>query len=118
LAARRFEFALADARVCACVCRSVHVIRRAGRIAEVGASNVLCVLTTTSCFAPRGVDKLLEVARHCAEIDVPHITNNAYGVQCKLCMKAISAASRHGRLDGYIQSTDKNVSVPGGPTPP
>ena len=89
----------------------VATVSCAGRIADVGASNVLCVLTTTSCFAPRGVDKLLEVARHCAELEVPHITNNAYGVQCKLCMKAISAASRHGRLDGYIQSTDKNVSM-------
>jgi len=36
------------------------------------------------------------------------VCNNAYGVQCKLCMKAIAAASRHGRLDAVIQSTDKN----------
>lgn len=86
----------------------------AARIAEVGAANVLCVLTTTSCFAPRGVDKLLDVARLCAEHGVPHIANNAYGIQCKLCMKAINAASRHGRLDAYIQSTDKNFLVPVG----
>ena len=31
------------------------------RIEEVGAEHVLCVLSTTSCFAPRGVDKLLEL---------------------------------------------------------
>ena len=86
----------------------------AARIAEVGAANVLCVLTTTSCFAPRGVDKLLDVARLCAEHGVPHIANNAYGIQCKLCMKAINAASRHGRLDAFIQSTDKNFLVPVG----
>ena len=90
----------------------VEAIR--ARIAEVGAENVLCVLTTTSCFAPRGVDRLLDVARLCADLRVPHITNNAYGIQCKLCMKAIAAASRHGRLDGFIQSTDKNFLVPVG----
>jgi O-phospho-L-seryl-tRNASec:L-selenocysteinyl-tRNA synthase len=68
-----------------------------GAIAEVGAARVLCVLTTTSCFAPRAVDKLLEIGRMCHELDVPHIANNAYGVQCAESMKAISAASRHGR---------------------
>ena len=90
----------------------VEAVRR--RIAEVGAENVLCVLSTTSCFAPRGVDKLLDLARLCAELDVPHVCNNAYGVQCKLCMKAIAAASRHGRLDAFVQSTDKNFLVPVG----
>lgn len=67
-------------------------------IEKLGAHTILCVMTTTSCFAPRGVDKLLDVARVCAEKEVPHITNNAYGIQCKSCMKAIASASRHGRL--------------------
>ena len=84
------------------------------RILEVGAENVLCVLSTTSCFAPRGVDKLLDLGRLCSELDVPHICNNAYGVQCKQCMKGISSASRHGRLDAFVQSTDKNFLVPVG----
>jgi len=75
---------------------------------------VLCVLSTTSCFAPRGVDKLLELGRLCAEQEVAHIANNAYGVQCAACMKAIAAASKHGRLDAFIQSTDKNFLVPVG----
>ena len=86
----------------------------AARIREVGASQVLCVLSTTSCFAPRGVDKLLELGRLCAELGVPHVANNAYGVQCAQCMKAITSASRHGRLDAFIQSTDKNFLVPVG----
>ena len=84
------------------------------RIAEVGAERVLCVLSTTSCFAPRGVDKLLDLARLCAVQGVPHVANNAYGVQCKQCMKAIASASRHGRLDAFVQSTDKNFLVPVG----
>jgi O-phospho-L-seryl-tRNASec:L-selenocysteinyl-tRNA synthase len=86
----------------------------AARLAEVGASNVLCVLSTTSCFAPRGIEKLLEVARLCAAADVPHLANNAYGVQCAVCMKAIATASRHARLDAFVQSTDKNFLVPVG----
>jgi len=84
------------------------------RIEEVGAEHVLCVLSTTSCFAPRGIDKLLDLGRLCAEMGVPHIANNAYGVQCTQCMKAIAAASKHGRLDAFIQSTDKNFLVPVG----
>eukprot|EP00964_Phaeocystis_antarctica_P073396 scaffold45010_cov59-Phaeocystis_antarctica.AAC.4 len=65
---------------------------------------VLCVLSTTSCFAPRGVERLLDLARICLELDVPHFVNNAYGVQCTACMKAIAAASKHGRLDLFIQA--------------
>lgn len=72
------------------------------------------MLATTSCFAPRGVDKLLDISRICSELQVPHVVNNAYGVQCAGCMKAIAAASRHGRLDLFIQSTDKNFLVPVG----
>lgn len=42
---------------------------------------MLCVLTTTSCFAPRAPDRLLEVSELCARFDVPHLVNNAYGLQ-------------------------------------
>ena len=83
----------------------VDGVRR--RIEEVGARNVLCVLSTTSCFAPRGVDKLLELSRLCEAAGVPHVANNAYGVQCAACMKAIAACSANGRLDAFVQSTDK-----------
>jgi hypothetical protein len=68
------------------------------------AWQVLCVLSTTSCFAPRGVERLLDLARICLELDVPHFVNNAYGVQCTSCMRAIAAASKHGRLDLFIQA--------------
>lgn len=50
-------------------------------IAKLGAPTVVCVVTTTSCFAPRGPDALVEVARLCAEAGVGHVVNNAYGVQ-------------------------------------
>lgn len=44
-------------------------------------SQVLCVLSTTSCFAPRAPDRLLELSELCARFDVPHLVNNAYGLQ-------------------------------------
>ncbi len=83
-------------------------------IERVGAASVLCVLSTTSCFAPLGVEKLLELSRICEALGVAHVANNAYGVQCRACMKAIASASRHGRLDAFIQSSDKNFLVPVG----
>jgi len=77
-------------------------------------ASILCVCTTTSCFAPRIPDRLVDVARLCKESDVPHIVNNAYGIQSTKCMHLISEAARVGRLDAFIQSTDKNFLVPVG----
>lgn len=81
------------------------------KIQELGAENILCVHSTTSCFAPRVPDRLAsskcpikrenflptvqspprleELATMCAKYDVPHIVNNAYGVQASKCMHLI-----------------------------
>eukprot|EP01063_Lacrimia_lanifica_P028744 TRINITY_DN4257_c0_g1_i3.p1 TRINITY_DN4257_c0_g1~~TRINITY_DN4257_c0_g1_i3.p1 ORF type:complete len:555 (+),score=129.08 TRINITY_DN4257_c0_g1_i3:61-1725(+) len=79
-----------------------------------GAANVACVLTTTSCFAPRLPDDVLGVGRICKEFDVPHVVNNAYGIQSKAIMKQLNAAMEHGRVDAFVQSGDKNFMVPVG----
>eukprot|EP00794_Sanderia_malayensis_P005585 gene5585-6274_t len=84
------------------------------RITDIGAENILCVMSTTSCFAPRVPDKLEEIAVLCKEHEVPHIVNNAYGIQSSKCMHLIEQAFRVGRLDAFIQSTDKNFLVPVG----
>uniref|UniRef100_A0A1E1X6Z7 O-phosphoseryl-tRNA(Sec) selenium transferase n=1 Tax=Amblyomma aureolatum TaxID=187763 RepID=A0A1E1X6Z7_9ACAR len=84
------------------------------KIDELGPETVACVLTTTSCFAPRAPDSLEEVAQVCQEFDVPHLVNNAYGIQCTKCMHLIQQASRVGRVDAFVQSTDKNFLVPVG----
>ncbi|XP_027056391.1 O-phosphoseryl-tRNA(Sec) selenium transferase-like [Pocillopora damicornis] len=84
------------------------------QIKDLGTENVLCVFTTTSCFAPRIPDRLEEVAKLCKEQNVPHIVNNAYGVQSSKCMHLIQQAARIGRVDAFIQSTDKNFLVPVG----
>ena len=53
------------------------------KIAELGAENVLCVFTTSSCFAPRAPDRVVEIARLCKKLGVAHLINNAYGLQAE-----------------------------------
>lgn len=84
------------------------------KIAELGSDKILCILTTTSCFAPRAVDRLEQVALLGKQHDIPHLVNNAYGVQSSKCMHHIEQAARLGRLDAFVQSTDKNFMVPVG----
>ncbi|XP_018428766.1 PREDICTED: O-phosphoseryl-tRNA(Sec) selenium transferase [Nanorana parkeri] len=84
------------------------------RIQELGAENILCVHSTTSCFAPRVPDRLEELAEICAKYDIPHIVNNAYGVQSSKCMHLIQQGARKGRVDAFVQSLDKNFMVPVG----
>lgn len=47
-------------------------------------------------------------------LEVPHIINNAYGVQSADICKRITAACRRGNVDAIVQSTDKNFMVPVG----
>lgn len=84
------------------------------KIEELGAENILCVHSTTSCFAPRVPDRLEELATLCSKHNIPHIVNNAYGVQSSKCMHLIQQGSRVGRIDAFIQSLDKNFMVPVG----
>ena len=51
---------------------------------------------------------------HLHPAGIGHVINNAYGVQSAALCKAISAAGRRGRLDAFVQSTDKNFMVPVG----
>ncbi|XP_051518743.1 O-phosphoseryl-tRNA(Sec) selenium transferase-like isoform X2 [Myxocyprinus asiaticus] len=84
------------------------------KIVELGAKNILCVHSTTSCFAPRVPDRLEELAVLCAKHNIPHIVNNAYGVQSSKCMHLIQQGARIGRIDAFVQSLDKNFMVPVG----
>jgi O-phospho-L-seryl-tRNASec:L-selenocysteinyl-tRNA synthase len=63
------------------------------------AHEVLCVLSTTSCFAPRQPDAIDEIAELCAQYNVGHIINNAYGLQCEVISKRINRAVLKGRVD-------------------
>eukprot|EP00386_Alphamonas_edax_P014576 GDKI01044732.1.p1 GENE.GDKI01044732.1~~GDKI01044732.1.p1 ORF type:complete len:552 (+),score=169.57 GDKI01044732.1:144-1799(+) len=83
-------------------------------LTRVGPANVLCVLTTTSTFAPRVPDRVDLVAQVCKELGVAHVINNAYGLQCYKCCHLVETACRSGRVDAIVQSTDKNFMVPVG----
>lgn len=83
-------------------------------IAEHGAENILAVVITTSCFAPRAPDDVVLVAEMCKRTAVPLLVNNAYGCQSDVVMKALTRAATRGRVDGIVQSTDKNFMVPVG----
>jgi len=89
----------------------VHAIER--EIARVG-ERLVCVVTSTSCFAPRACDDVVAVAKLCEKTNTGHVINNAYGVQSRVICKKISKAWTIGRVDAVVQSTDKNFLVPVG----
>ncbi|KPI82968.1 putative SLA/LP autoantigen-like protein [Leptomonas seymouri] len=79
-----------------------------------GPAHVVCVLSTTSCFAPRLPDNTVAIARYCKAEGIPYVVNNAYGVQSRRIMARLDAAQRLGRVDYTVQSSDKNFLVPVG----
>jgi O-phospho-L-seryl-tRNASec:L-selenocysteinyl-tRNA synthase len=64
----------------------------AAAIAQVGAENVLAVISTTSCFAPRRPDDVKGVAKLCKEAQIPHVVNHAYGLQDSQTNKMLCSA--------------------------
>lgn len=84
------------------------------KIEELGAENVLGILSTTSCFAPRVPDDIPGLSKLCKEFDLFHLVNNAYGLQCKKISNLLNQGNSLGRIDAVVQSTDKNYMVPVG----
>ncbi|TKR96633.1 hypothetical protein L596_010628 [Steinernema carpocapsae] len=78
------------------------------------ADQILAVLTTTSCFAPRAPDDVVEVAKLCEEFGIFHLVNNAYGLQSRRVVRLLEQAKTEGRIDAFVQSTDKNFLIPVG----
>ncbi|KAI9209895.1 soluble liver antigen/liver pancreas antigen [Polychytrium aggregatum] len=83
-------------------------------IDKYGPESIVAVMTTTSCFAPRVPDRIVDVAVLCKDRAIPHVVNNAYGLQSSKFMHALSEGCRIGRVDVFVQSTDKNFMVPVG----
>lgn len=82
---------------------------------EMHGGSILCVLSTTSCFAPRQPDLIDEIARLCKTYSIGHIINNAYGLQCPSISKLINRAALIGRVDVGKKETiklDENVYYP------
>ena len=43
-------------------------------------SKVLCIISTTSCFAPRAIDSVTDIGLLAKKHKVAHVVNNAYGL--------------------------------------
>lgn len=84
------------------------------QVQSIGPEQIVCLLSCTSCFAPRATDKVVELANLAAKFEVPHLINNAYGLTSSFTVHQIEQACRKGRVDMYVQSTDKNFLVPVG----
>lgn len=70
------------------------LVNMEAQMATLGSDNIVCVLTTTSCFAPRAADSLEQVAGLCNRYNIPHLVNNAYGLQSSRIMHLIQEAAR------------------------
>lgn len=81
---------------------------------KLGTENIACIISTTSCFAPRGCDDIVKLAEMSRTHGIPHIVNNAYGLTSTYLTHQIETASRCGNIDVFVQSTDKNLLVPVG----
>ena len=85
-------------------------------INEIGNENVLCVLSTVSCFSPRLPDSIMGLSQLCKKHDIPHVVNMAYALQskysCAMTQKALH--NTECRVDALVFSTDKNFLVPVG----
>jgi len=84
------------------------------KLNSIGPENIAAIVSTTSCFAPRGPDDIISIAKLCQQQGIVHIINNAYGIQSRALCKLVTAAWRRGRVDLVVQSTDKNFMVPVG----
>lgn len=77
-------------------------------------AKILCVMSTTSCFAPRAYDSVAQLAELCKKHGIAHLINNAYGLQCTKVASEVTLAIQKGRVDALVSSTDKNFMVPVG----
>lgn len=76
--------------------------------------DLLCILTTTSCFAPRCPDDLESASKFAAKHGCFHIVNNAYGLQSSFIVAKLEKCLESGKVDLFVQSTDKNFLTPVG----
>lgn len=85
------------------------------QIQQLDPTDICCVISTTSCFAPRAIDNIQQLSHLCQKYSIPHVINNAYGLQSTKIIHEIEQAKRsNGRIDYIVQSTDKNFLVPVG----
>ncbi len=82
------------------------------RVSEAISKDTAAIVSTTTFFPPREPDDIKAIGKLAKEENIPHIINNAYGIQSRQIMKMIRGAIDAGRVDAVIQSTDKNFLTP------
>uniref|UniRef100_A0A914QDJ1 O-phosphoseryl-tRNA(Sec) selenium transferase n=1 Tax=Panagrolaimus davidi TaxID=227884 RepID=A0A914QDJ1_9BILA len=83
-------------------------------ISSIKISEILCILSTTSCFAPRVPDSLIVNGTFARNNGFFHLVNNAYGLQSPSIILQLSQALNSNLIDIFVQSTDKNFQTPVG----
>lgn len=76
--------------------------------------DILCIMSVTSCFAPREPDDAIEIGKIARSSGLFHVVNNAYGLQCAKTTDMLNKANSLDLVDVVVQSTDKNFLVPVG----
>jgi len=84
------------------------------KIQEAISRDTAAIVSTTTFFPPREPDDVKGIAKLAADLGIPHVINNAYGVQSEEIMALIRSAIDAGRVDFIVQSTDKNFLTPVG----
>ncbi|GAW82784.1 O-phosphoseryl-tRNA(Sec) selenium transferase [Plasmodium gonderi] len=83
------------------------------KLIKIYNEKICCVMSVTSSYAPRNSDEIVKISHICKRNDIPHIINNAFGLQCNyLCNQIQKCFESKGRVDFVIQSCDKNFLVP------
>jgi hypothetical protein len=78
------------------------------KIAELGADNVLCVLSTTSCFAPRTPDAIAELVRLTAQL-FAHPLSLCCPLLSALCWTFPRAPSKDVRIQAKRRGSSSHL---------
>ncbi|CAG9475384.1 unnamed protein product [Plasmodium vivax] len=83
------------------------------KLIQTYGEKICCVMSVTSSYAPRNSDDIVKIGHMCRRYNIPHIINNAFGLQCNyLCKEIQKCFETKGRVDFVVQSCDKNFLVP------
>ncbi|SCP05978.1 O-phosphoseryl-tRNA(Sec) selenium transferase, putative [Plasmodium ovale] len=88
-------------------------IEKMKNVIEEHGNKICCVISVTSSYAPRNADDIVKISLLCNKYDIPHIINNAFGLQCiYICKEIQKCFDLKGRIDFIVQSCDKNFLLP------
>ena len=66
------------------------------KIKEIGQDKILCIVSTTSCFAPRVPDDAYANSLLAKKYGIFHVVNNAYGIWCTKIANSIKQSLKKG----------------------